>query len=344
MPDVPSAPPGDPTAGPAAPPAAGPDDRPVTVVLATRDRPELLRGALAAVGGSLRPGDQVVVVDSASRDPRVGEVALAAGATVVRCDRPGTCRARNAGMRASTTELLAFLDDDCLPRPGWIAGLVAALCRPPHPGFVTGRVLPGGEAPGRAQLALSVLEAETAAEFGPEDDPAVMGHGANMAWRRDALESIGGFDEALGPGAPLRAAEDHDAFWRALRAGCTGWFEPSAVVEHRQWRTRRAQLEAYYGYGVGSGAVAVKRWRLGGPDGSARALGAAAALRLGTRHLVWEQGVLPAARNLVRGYEMGVLAELVKTAGSVRGEARARRMGLVDGHFVDRHQRRPGPS
>jgi glycosyltransferase involved in cell wall biosynthesis len=68
--------------GTAGPPA-------LSVVICCRDRPQLLEQALAAVVGALRPEDELVVVDSASRDPAVQRVAAAAGATVLVCDEPG---------------------------------------------------------------------------------------------------------------------------------------------------------------------------------------------------------------------------------------------------------------
>jgi len=320
------------------PPSEGP---PITVVVATRDRPALLAGALGALKGSLRPGDRAIVVDSASVDRRVRDVAEAAEVDLVVCERPGACRARNAGLHAATTDIVAFTDDDCRPGPGWVAALASAFAGAPGLDFVTGQVLSDAPAGGRAQLALSVLESSVAVSFGAGDEPSGMGHGANMAWRKAALEAIGGFDETLGPGAPLHAAEDHDVFWRALSNGAAGRFDPSAVVVHHQWRSRRGQLTAYYGYGVGTGAIEVKRRRVvGGTFGAARGvlappLGIGRTASLVTGRLLWHDGIGAIARNLASGYEMGALAEGMKLAGALRGVLLSRRMALVDGRFVD---------
>lgn len=305
---------------------------PLTAVVASRDRPLLLEGALAALATALGPDDRVVVVDSASSDDRVAMAARAAGADLVRCEQPGACRARNAGLRAATTELVAFTDDDCRPRPGWADALADAFT-PGDPAFVTGRVLADGGA-GRARLTLSVHDADEPADLHAGTDPSTIGHGANMAWRRFALAALGGFDEELGPGTPLRAAEDHDAFWRALRAGATGRYQPTAVVEHHQWRPRRAQLAAYFGYGVGTGALAVKRARLAVPAAGpvAPALVPRRLARLLAAEVVGA-GARAAGRAGRAGYQMGVLAEVVKTAGAVDGAVRARARPLRDGHF-----------
>lgn len=306
----------------------------ITVVVATRDRPGMLEDTLSAVRSSSRSMDRLVVVDSASRDPAVGAVALSAGAELVRVELPGTCRARNAGWKKADTDLVAFTDDDCLPDPDWLGALATALDES-DAGFVTGRVLPDATVAGRGMLTLSVIDSERADLFLAEEDPALMGHGANMAWRREVLEEIGGFDEMLGPGAPLRAAEDHDVFWRALQAGYMGRFEPKAIVRHRQWRSRRAGLRSFYGYGVGSGALSVKRHSLASSAEVADSRTVHARLTRGAiREQIWDHGLVDVYRNIAKGHEMGALAEILKLGGSVRGMLEARRRVLVDGHFM----------
>ncbi|HLI72333.1 MAG TPA: glycosyltransferase [Acidimicrobiales bacterium] len=310
----------------------------MTVVVATRDRPAMLRGTLEALSKALGPGDELVVVDSASTDKVVGAIAAESGARFVRCELPGTCRARNAGARAASAQVIAFTDDDCLPDPGWVAAVAAAFANRPELGFLTGRVLPIADG-GDPRLNTSVVDDDAARLFVAGDDPVVAGHGANMAWRRAALDRIGGFDEALGPGSPLRAAEDHDAFWRALRAGLIGRFEPAAVVRHRQWRTWRKQLAAYFGYGIGSGAVAVKRWRLGTGADRADAGGRPSLLRDASgrrvvKDIVWDRGATVVGRRLAEGYELGALAEATALVGAIVGAGRATRLDVVDGHFT----------
>ena len=307
----------------------------VSVVIATRDRPALLRAALGAVGRGLRPGDEVIVVDSASRPPAaaaVADVAAEAGARLVRCERPGTSRARNAGARAATAAIVAFTDDDCLPEPGWLQAVAGAFERHPELGFLTGAVEPGRRADGTAPtgVTLSTMTGGASRAFGAEEDPDALGHGANMAWDRAALVGIGGFDEAFGPGAPLRAAEDHEAFWRALRTGLAGRHEPTATVVHSQWRDTCGQMRSYYGYGVGAGGLFVKRGRM---EAGLPTVGA----------YLWARGVAPIGRTLSKGYERGAAAEAAKLAGMVHGVLRSRRLEVAGATFsVDRHgSRRP---
>ena len=316
-------------------PPASTSTVPITVVVATRDRPELLKGALAAVNRVLRQSDGLIVVDSASRDAAaISQIASHAGATLIRCDEPGSSRARNAGWRAASTVIVAFTDDDCLPCDQWVDALVATFERAPLASFVTGRVVPKFTGSPHARLHLAVTSREQSAVFDGNDDATDIGHGANMAWRKRALEELGGFDEGLGPGTVLRAAEDVDAFWRVLKHGGSGVFEPRATVAHRQWRSRSHQLRVCFGYGVGSGALAVKRWRLEhGVKGPETVLSRRIVARHAGRELLWRRVVLGVGRNIGNHYAMGVLAELAMFAGEVRGVARARRMPVVDGRF-----------
>lgn len=302
------------------------------MVIATRDRPQFAREALAAANKALRPDDSLIIVDSASREPTAfAGIAAAAGATLLRCDEPGTSRARNLGWHASSTEFVAFTDDDCLPDSRWLTAALETFERLPSVGFVTGQVVPEMSGTPRAWLNLSVTERKESATFGSGDDPTEIGHGANMAWRKSALEKIDGFDEALGPGTPLRAAEDVDAFWRFLAGGGAGAFNPESIVAHRQWRGRASQLRVYVGYGVGSGALAVKIRRLRNGDNLPVPW---RAIFSGGRDSEWRRRRDRFFRNVAARYAMGALAELAMFGGTVLGVARARRLELTDGHFV----------
>lgn len=313
-------------------PGTDPRRTPVTVVIATRDRPQLAEAALAAANTALRPGDSVILVDSASADPgALARVARERGAVLVRCDQPGTSRARNRGWRAASTEIIAFTDDDCLPDRRWLDAAVETFDREPGVGFVTGQVVPERPATPRAWLHLSVTSRTEPAIFDFHDAIGDLGHGANMAWRRSSLEQIGGFDEALGPGTPLRAAEDVDAFWRLLIEGGAGAFNPESIVAHRQWRGRMTQLRVYLGYGVGAGALAVKGWCLE-TDGTAPV--SWSTIVRGGPERVWRRGLEGVVRTLATRYAMGVLADLAMLVGTALGVLRARQLEVVEGHFV----------
>jgi GT2 family glycosyltransferase len=261
----------------------------VAVILATRDRPDLLEGAVEAIRAVLRPQDELLVVDSASTSPETGLLCDRLGVWALRVEEPGTSLARNAGLTAVTTALVAFTDDDCLPQAGWTAALAAAF-DDPAVGLVTGRVVPDRQVAAPVSLEESTVRRSFVAP---------VGHGANCCFRREALLAVGGFDERLGPGTQGLAAEDVDAFRRVLAAGWHGCYEPDAIVVHRQWRTRGASVRRSFAYGVGQ-VAAGGTWR----------------------SAVWRDALVPAARDARAGYVTGAAVGLVRAAGAVRGLVR----------------------
>ena len=279
----------------------------VAVVICTRDRPELLGPAVAAVTAAVRPRDEVVVIDSASRDRRAVGPAHDAGVRVVRVEQAGLSRARNAGIAATSAPIVAFTDDDCRASTGWTAALSAPF-DDPVVGFVTGRV----EADREGRMSVSCMVDGEPRRMANGFDPFTAGVGANMAARRVALEGVGPFDVRLGAGARLRSGEDVDLWWRLLQAGWEGRYEPSAVVTHVQWRNDVQAMRLAYGYGLGAGALAIKAIRAGRAGGASL---------LAQR--IFKDGFLRSGRDLLAGYQTGAAFSLLQAIGTVSGAAQA---------------------
>ena len=293
---------------------------PLSVVVPTRDRPDHLRRCLAALRASLRAGDELIVVDSASVDPEVGAVARSFEATLVRCERPGASRARNAGARAASHDLLAFVDDDVEVTPGWATRMAEALTAD-GVSFVCGRVgLPPGDAGGLRQIAVKDDPEPAVLDL---DTPAPLGCSANLGLPGSVLVAVGGFDEALGGGGRFHAAEDVDLFDRLLAAGFVGRYEPGAMAWHEQWRTRGQLLRLDWGYGVGLGARLVKLLR-SDRRRMARVL----------REAMWTDGLRVLATGVRHRYEFLVLTTASRLAGTVAGVVAAVVVPVRDGHFV----------
>lgn len=219
----------------------------LTVVIPTRDRPELLAICLEHLRPELRPEDTVIVVDSASAEPDA--VRRAAGdTTVLRCDRPGASLARNVGWQAARTDLVAFVDDDLQVEPGWADALVAAAGD--GQGFVAGRTTAPA---GTAGEAASVTWGRPAELIGLATR-GVVAASNNLLVRREALLAVGGFDERLGPGTWLAAGEDLELLDRLLEGGWAGRYAHDAVGRHEQWREAGDRRRLQYAYGKGMGA------------------------------------------------------------------------------------------
>jgi mycofactocin glycosyltransferase len=231
------------------PPASsvGPDD--VAVVIPVRDRAAALARAVDAV----RPAGKVIVVDDGSCDAS-GQVAAEAGAEVVRRDVPGgPAAARNAGLAAAAAPIVAFVDSDCEPQPGWLDRVLPHFADP-----AVGAVAPRITGPPRPRGAVARYEhvrspLDLGAGEGPVRPRSRVAYlpAAALVVRRDAVTALGGFDEALHYG------EDVDLVWRLVAAGWSVRFEPAATVQH-QHRTRlryfAARRAAY-----GSSAAALAR-------------------------------------------------------------------------------------
>lgn len=246
----------------------------ITVVLCTRDRVDMLKTALRSVLDLDYPNLRIIVVDNAAKTADTGEYVARLGDPRVHLvvePAPGLARARNAGLRAAGTEIVAFTDDDVVVDPHWLRGLADGFGRGPAVACVCG-IVPSGEirTPAQAYFDQRVGWARSCeprlyrTDAPPPDVPlfpfqvGIYGTGANFAVRRSVMLELGGFDEALGAGAPTRGGEDLDMFFRVLRAGWHLAYQPSAVVWHRHRDDPDALAEQARAYGLGLGAWLTK--------------------------------------------------------------------------------------
>lgn len=240
----------------------------LSVILCTRNRRALLEGALASFK-SLRipPGWRVelVVVDNGSTDGTSAAVASAAKdfpfpVRGVVEPTPGLGRAHAAGLRAAQGELIACTDDDCLVMPDWCEAIVNAFAAQPTLAGLFGRVLPvddGSNPEWRVAIKTSDLRATFQFPCWP-----MIGFGNNMAFRRAALEIVGGFNPLFGPGGMLWSAEELELVYRVLRHGGLLGYEPSASVWHRGRTSQAAwastNVRDAKGFGAFAGAYAIR--------------------------------------------------------------------------------------
>jgi glycosyltransferase involved in cell wall biosynthesis len=315
--------------------ADGPVERvPVSVVIPTRDRPERLTTCVTSVRRALRADDELIVVDSDSADAAaVAAVARDAGARLVRCERPGSNLARNAGWRSAQHDVVLFTDDDVEVEPGWADALAGAVSAHPDAGFVTGRVLAPPAAIDSAAAPMPqrrrqrwardvAVKRDELPEVYDRDSEGNLGHGASLAIRRDVLNRLGGWDEALGVGGVLRSAPEADLFDRCFALGLDGRYEPAALAWHAQWRGPRRVVLLDARYGFGNGARIAKLVR----TDRRRAW-------IVARHAAWSWGLADLWRGLKWGDPSRVAAASLRMAATVAGFFRALAMPVVAGHF-----------
>jgi GT2 family glycosyltransferase len=191
----------------------------VSVVIPSRRGARLRRALDSLCRQSLAPKRfEVVVVRDPSADWSDLPEAAPLDVTLVRDRRGGGPGAlRNVGWPAGSAPLVAFTDDDCEPAPGWLEALMRVHSRSP------GAVLQGRTAPNPNELDALGPYARTISvdALGPWFPTC------NMAYPRDVLEEVGGFDESY-----ATVAEDTDLAWRARERGHRIEFVADAVVHH----------------------------------------------------------------------------------------------------------------
>src|SRR3954464_11410954 len=169
----------------------------LSVVIPTRDRWDVLRGTLEALGAQA-PGDfatEIVVVNNGAS----GTLDLEKSAhslTVVDEPRPGAAAARNAGIAAASADLILFLGDDCRPaRPGFLSGHVAAHRAAGDPWLaVVGGIEPDPAVAGTPFMRWLARSGKLIDESGFTGDWRSFYTG-NVSLSREALLAVGGFDE-----------------------------------------------------------------------------------------------------------------------------------------------------
>ena len=197
-----------------------PSEPAAAVVVATKDRPEDVVVVVRSILADPDPERCVVVVDQseddATTDALAGEIDDRR-LLVLSTEEIGKGRALNRGVAATRSRYVLFTDDDCEVEPGWAGRMTRVFDEHPNAGAVFCRVVGGPHDPAAGFIPT----------YGVEQDHVWTsirarrhrGLGAGMGVRRAVLDTIGGFDELLGPGSRFPSADDADLALRVLGAG-----------------------------------------------------------------------------------------------------------------------------
>ncbi|WP_051221598.1 glycosyltransferase [Conexibacter woesei] len=238
----------------------------VTVVVCTHGRPAHLPNALAGIAALDPAPADVVIVDNAPGANDCRALVEGHGFRYVREDAKGLDNARNAGLRAARGQVIAFMDDDVIPSPQWLAG-VDALFADPLVACVTGPAFPYT----LADPAQARMERQASLTRGLERrrwDWTVLspvhggqvGVGANMLLRASAVAELGEvlFPPELDAGTATESGGDTYAFGRLLAAGRRLVYDPATFVFHVHRAEADALERAVRGYGTGMAASLLK--------------------------------------------------------------------------------------
>lgn len=212
----------------------------VSVVVCAYNAADTLVDCLESLGRLTYPSYEVIVVNDGSRDA-TGEIAHRYPVRVIDIPNGGLSAARNVGLSAATGEIVAYTDADVRVDQDWLTYLVQPMLASDVIGSGGPNVVPADDP--------LVAQCVARAPGGPTHvllDDRVAEHvpGCNMAFRRDALLGIGGFNPVY-----LRAGDDVDICWRLQAKKLTIGFAPAALV----WHHHRPSIKAYWRQQVGYG-------------------------------------------------------------------------------------------
>jgi len=214
----------------------------VTMVVPARDAAATIgRCLLAALDVRMQPGSplaRIILVDDGSRDG-TADIAREIGVEVLGGTGRGAGAARNMGWRAATTDLVWFVDADCVPDPDSLGALLPHL----RDARVAGAGGTYGIGPG-ASLLQRLIHEEIKVRHARMPESVDFLATFDVLYRRGVLEDLHGFDERYLKG------QDAEFAFRAIEAGHELRFEPRSVVEHhhadRLGRYLRVQRQQGY--------------------------------------------------------------------------------------------------
>ena len=243
--------------------------RHVSAVICTRNRHDQIATAVSSILANDYPSFDLTIIDQSTSDATRLELE-----PMMKDDQrlryhhselPGLSRAYNTSVAVTSGELLAFTDDDCVVPNDWIESIAAAFEAESDADLLYGQVLPVERNDDDRKLT-PWLPLDRTERIGPDDERfRVIGMGANFAARRRLFDRVGGFDEILGGGGPLRSSQDYDMAYRAFRANRVIILRPEVQIRHDGRREMEEWPALNAAYGIGDGAFYSKHIRCRDP-------------------------------------------------------------------------------
>ena len=240
-------------------------DRPTfTVVVPTHNRPADLARCLDALAALDYPNDRydAIVVEDGSDTARrvVAEAQRRMSVRLVTQPQQGPAAARNRGATEAEGEFVAFVDDDCVPEPGWLRAFVGPLGESID-AAIGGKTINACEENLYSEATQLVADYLTAHGTGGRPRRPAFFASCNLAVTRDSFLTVGGFDSSF----PFSAGEDREFCARWLASGRELVFADGAVVDHFKQLSLSGFWRTHFRYGQGAARFRRARARAGAP-------------------------------------------------------------------------------
>jgi glycosyltransferase involved in cell wall biosynthesis len=211
----------------------------LSVLVCTRNRGDKVGHALESILSNTFNDIELIVIDQSADDRTRDVVSHIADDRVryIRTATVGLAKSRNIAIKASRSETIVFTDDDCICEPDWLATIVAEFEADNSIAGIFGRVLPYGESRGEMICACLMDSLERCTVDRPVVPYLVLGHGNNMSFKKSLFRKVGLFIESLGAGTAMKAGEDTELIYRALRLHMKFIYSPRTLVYHDNWLT-----------------------------------------------------------------------------------------------------------
>jgi glycosyltransferase involved in cell wall biosynthesis len=234
----------------------------ISVVIPALNSESTVRATLEAVLNEKEKPSEIIVVDGGSRDCTV-KIAREYPVQILNNPRVHAAAARNIGIQAAKGKIIAFTDSDCLPETTWLERILDHFESNSSLIGVGGIMLPRVPENKIEEFSGSVFLNEIMkfpnSKFIPDKKHLTASFiTANCAYDREALISIGGFNEFF-----KNHGEDVDLFWRMLsKYPLMLLYDPSIIIYHKFPKSYSGLARKYIQYGIASSKLNKKHLKL----------------------------------------------------------------------------------
>ena len=212
-----------------------------SVVVVTRNRDQSLSRTLQALRSLEYPDFEVVVVDNDSTDSTKEVIKQNGAVYIFAPSHSGIGACRQIGVEKSSGKVIAFCDDDCVPSPLWLFHLARRLMSDSRLGLVGGEVINVGFAKNKQHKGRSMLTKHGKCRFVESVEKAEFFGNMNLAFRRDVIEAVGGYDPFF------NVLEEIDLALRIKKLGYRVEHEPLAILEHHYTGISHKRRQFFFG-------------------------------------------------------------------------------------------------